>query len=87
MLEMFPGNYLWSYNTMLAFAAGGQIGDMELVMPNLTANVGDNDVWHDEWTGLAAILEMRARQCLSDRSYSETMYLASLYEIIGEHFG
>ncbi len=86
MYEMFPGNYLWSYNTMLAFSAGGQIGDIELIMPDLTENDGDNEVWHYKWMELADILEQRAEGCISDRSYSETMFLACLYAIIGEHF-
>lgn len=86
MLELFPGNYRWSYNTHLVFAAGGQLGDLELIMPALTAAEGDDEVWHAEWTRLAAIVEARAEASLSDRSYSDTMFLACLYEIIGEHF-
>ena len=61
MLELFPGNYRWSYNTHLAFAAGGQLGDLALIMPVLTENVGNDEVWHDEWTRLAGIVEERAQ--------------------------
>jgi len=86
MFEMFPGNYLWSYNTMLAFAGGGQIGDIELIMADLSANHGDNELWHRKWMELSGIVEQRADGCISDRSYSETMFLACLYAIIGEHF-
>jgi dienelactone hydrolase len=71
---------------MLVFAAGGQIGDLELIMPKLTKHAGDNEVWHQEWTRLATIVEKRAQQSRSDVTYSETMYLACLYQIIGEHF-
>ena len=86
MLELFPGNYLWSYNTMLAFAAGGQIGDLELIMPQLTEGAGNNEVWHREWTRLAEIVKTRAEEHRSNLSRSETTYLACLYQIIGEHF-
>ena len=86
MLELFPGSYRWSYNTHLAFAAGGQLGDLELIMPVLTENVDNDEVWHDEWTRLAGIVEERAQSSLSDRSFSDTMFLACLDEIIGEHF-
>ena len=57
---MFPGNYLWSYNTMLAFAGGGQIGDIELIMADLSENDGDNELWHRKWMELADIVEQRA---------------------------
>ena len=38
MHEFFPSNYRWSYNTLLAFAAGGQLGDIALLLPRLEAS-------------------------------------------------
>lgn len=86
MYEFFPGNYLWSYNTMLAFAAGAQIGDLALIMPRLQEHDGDNEIWHEEWARLAKIVKNRAENQQSDLSASEAMYLACLYEIMAEHF-
>lgn len=85
MFEFFPGNYRWSYNTLLAFAAGGQLGDVALILPELSKSVGDDDAWHREWARLADILEKRA-QAGSRHSAAENYFLASLYHTISEHF-
>jgi dienelactone hydrolase len=87
MYTFFPDNYRWSYNTLLAFAAGAQLGDVALIHPTLVANVGNDDTWHQEWARLAGILERRAQtQGGSRQSASENYFLASLYHTISEHF-
>jgi len=48
MFEFFPGHYRWSYNTLLAFAAGGQLGDIALIHANLSRDVGKDEAWHRE---------------------------------------
>jgi dienelactone hydrolase len=83
--EFFPGNYRWSYNTLLAFAAGGQLGDIALIHPMLARGVGDDTVWQREWSRLAQILERRA-QGGSRCTAAENYFLASLYHTISEHF-
>ena len=35
MFELFPGNYRWSYNTWAALAAGGEFGDLGLILDRL----------------------------------------------------
>jgi dienelactone hydrolase len=85
VFEFFPGNYRWSYNTLLAFAAGGQLGDIALIHPTLLSKVGDDAAWHDEWTRLADMLERRAKAG-SRHSAAENYFLSSLYHTISEHF-
>src|SRR6478752_3675261 len=85
MFEFFPGHYRWSYNTLLAFAAGGQLGDFALIQRNLAKDVGKDDAWHREWARLADILEKRAKAG-SRFTAAEDYFLASLYHTIGEHF-
>jgi dienelactone hydrolase len=85
VFEFFPGHYRWSYNTLLAFAAGGQLGDLALIHSNLSAEVGKDEVWHREWKRLAEILEQRARGG-SRFTAAENYFLSSLYHTISEHF-
>jgi len=85
MFEFFPGNYRWSYNTLLAFAAGGQLGDVALIHPNLTKDVGNDEAWHREWARLEGILEERAKRGLRHAA-AENYFLSSLYHTISEHF-
>ena len=85
MFEFFPGNYRWSYNTLLAFAAGGQLGDVALIHERLRENVGNDEAWHHEWARLAGVLEKRA-QAGSRFSAAENYFLSSLYHTISEHF-
>ena len=85
MFEFFPGNYRWSYNTLLAFAAGGQLGDVALIEEKLRENLGQDDAWHAEWARLAEILEKRA-QAGSRHTAAENYFLSSLYHTISEHF-
>ncbi|HEX9463014.1 MAG TPA: alpha/beta fold hydrolase [Alphaproteobacteria bacterium] len=85
MFEFFPGNYRWSYNTLLAFAAGGQLGDVALILPRLQQSAGDDDAWHREWSWLAEVLSRRAEGA-SPATASEDLFLSSLYHTIGEHF-
>ena len=85
MFEFFPGNYRWSYNTLLAFAAGGQLGDFALIEASLRGKVGQDDAWHTEWARLAAILEKRAKSG-SCHTAAENYFLSSLYHTISEHF-
>jgi dipeptidyl aminopeptidase/acylaminoacyl peptidase len=85
MIEFFPQHYRWSYTTLLAFAAGGQLGDIALILPRLQSKVGDDDLWFQQWTWLAHVLEERAEGG-SDETASEDLFLASLYHTIGEHF-
>lgn len=87
MFEFFPGNYRWSYNTLLAFSAGAQLGDVALIYDTLSRSAGDDGVWHSEWARLAEILERRAgAPKASDFTASENYFLASLYHTISEHF-
>jgi dipeptidyl aminopeptidase/acylaminoacyl peptidase len=83
--HFFPGNYRWSYNTLLAFAAGGQLGDITMVVERLAGSVGDDAAWHREWAWLAGVLEQRARKG-SRLTAAENYFLASLYHTISEHF-
>ncbi|MCK9913309.1 prolyl oligopeptidase family serine peptidase [Microbacteriaceae bacterium K1510] len=85
MFEFVPGNYRWSYTTLLALAAGGQFGDIALALPKLSAKVGDDEAWHDAWAWLADTVERRAAGA-SAQTVSETFFLASLYHTISEHF-
>lgn len=85
MYEFFPGNYRWSYNTLLAFAAGGQLGDIALIHQQLLKNVGNDEAWHREWAWLADVLENRA-QGTSRHGAAENYFLSSLYHTISEHF-
>ncbi|RZS86597.1 alpha/beta hydrolase family protein [Pigmentiphaga kullae] len=81
----FPDNYRWSYNTLLAFSAGAEIGDFGTILPELSKNVGDDEAWRDGWLALAHVLEARA-QGKTGITRSEDMFLASLYHTISEHF-
>ncbi len=85
MFELFPGNYRWSYNTLLALAAGGQLGDFSLIRERLSAQVGNDEAWHEQWAWLAGVLEKRA-QAGSRHTAAENYFLASLYHTISEHF-
>jgi dienelactone hydrolase len=85
VFEFFPGNYRWSYNTLLAFAAGGQLGDFALIRDQLTEDAGNDEVWHREWARLAHILERRAKGG-SRHTAAENYFLSSLYHTISEHF-
>lgn len=85
MYEFFKGNYRWSYMTLLAFSAGGQLGDIALVVSKLKDRVGDDGAWHDAWTWLGEVLEGRAEGA-SKATASETLFLAAVYHMIGELF-
>lgn len=85
MYEFFPGHYRWSYNTLLAFAAGGQLGDLALIHSSLAAETGKDEAWHREWKRLADILERRAKGA-SRFAAAENYFLSSLYHTISEHF-
>jgi len=85
VFEFFPGNYRWSYNTLLAFAAGGQLGDFALIQKQLTQEAGNDNAWHREWARLADVLEKRAKAG-SRISAAENYFLSSLYHTISEHF-
>ncbi|HEV8259169.1 MAG TPA: prolyl oligopeptidase family serine peptidase [Burkholderiales bacterium] len=85
MYELFPGNYRWSYNTLLAISSGGQLGDFALIRDALSAKVGDDDAWHRQWARLADVLEKRAKSG-SRWTAAENYFLSSLYHTISEHF-
>src|SRR3954471_21546797 len=85
MFEFFPGHYRWSYNTLLAFSAGGQLGDFALIEKALHENVGKDEAWHREWARLADVLEKRAKAG-SRFTASEDYFLSALYHTISEHF-
>ncbi|MGQ0655994.1 MAG: alpha/beta hydrolase family protein [Betaproteobacteria bacterium] len=85
MFEFFPGHYRWSYNTLLAFAAGGQLGDFALIEKNLKAKMADDEAWHGEWARVAGVLEKRAASG-SRFAAAENYFLSSLYHTISEHF-
>ena len=85
MFHFFPGNYRWSYNTLLAFAAGGQLGDITMVVERLAKAVGDDAAWHREWAWIADVLEARAKKG-SRLTAAENYFLSALYHTISEHF-
>jgi dienelactone hydrolase len=85
MFEFFPGDYRWSYNTLLAIAAGGQLGDIALIHSSLARDVGKDEAWHREWARLAGILETRAKAG-SRHAAADSYFLSSLYHTIAEHF-
>jgi dienelactone hydrolase len=85
VFHFFPGNYRWSYNTLLAFAAGGQLGDIAMVVERLQQAVGDDAAWHREWAWIAGVLEQRAQQG-SKFTAAENYFLSALYHTISEHF-
>lgn len=85
MYEFFPGNYRWSYNTLLAFAAGGQLGDFAFIEKELKVHASDDGAWHREWARLADVLEARAKAG-SRHTAAENYFLSSLYHTISEHF-
>src|SRR5262245_30356853 len=89
MFEFFPGHYRWSYNTWAALAAGGEFGDLGLILDRLRAHVGQDEIWYETWTWLADLLEQRAQENLSlgtKASAGENYFLASLYHKIAEQF-
>ena len=87
MYEFFPGNYRWSYNTLLAFSAGAQLGDVASIHEVLLSSDGDDEAWQREWAALADRLEKRATASGASRyTATENMLLASLYHTISEHF-
>jgi len=85
MHEFFPGNYKWSYNTLLAFCGGGQIGDVTRVLRRLEGTA-DDAAWHDAWQEIADVAARRAAGSQQPRSAWQHHLLASLYGIISEHF-
>jgi dipeptidyl aminopeptidase/acylaminoacyl peptidase len=89
MFELFPGNYRWSYNAWAALAAGGEFGDLGLILDRLRERAGNDEVWYDAWTWLANLLERRAEENLAvgtKTSAAENYFLASLYHKIAEQF-
>ena len=89
MHSFFPGNYRWSYNTLFAFAAGGEFGDVAMVVDRLVGHDGDDEAWIREWAWLADLLHRRAVVSLERNavtSATENFFLSSLYRTIGEHF-
>ena len=89
MFELFPGNYRWSYNAWAALAAGGEFGDLSLILDRLRQSEGDDREWQEAWAWLAGRLEQRAAENLAigtRRSASENFFLASLYHKTSEQF-
>jgi dienelactone hydrolase len=89
MFELFPGHYRWSYNAWAALAAGGEFGDLGLILDRLRGAVGRDETWYEAWTWLADVLEQRAEENLSvgtKASAGENYFLASLYHKIAEQF-
>src|SRR6185312_934759 len=89
MYEFFPGNYRWSYNTWCALAAGGEFGDISLILPRLSEHEGDDDRWLVAWNWLAQRVEARAAERLENGSHAsaaDSYLLASLYHKISEQF-
>jgi pimeloyl-ACP methyl ester carboxylesterase len=85
MHEFFPGNYRWSYNTLLAFCGGGQVGDVARVLERLQSTT-DDAAWHEAWQEIADVATRRATQATHPRSAWQHHLLASLYGVISEHF-
>ena len=78
MFELFPGNYRWSYNTWAALAAGGEFGDLGLILDRLRSSGGRDEDWYEAWTWLADLLERRAEENLSvgtKASAAKTIFL------------
>lgn len=85
MFEFFPGNYKWSYNTLLAFCGGGQMGDVAAVLAKLQGATDDSS-WHGAWQEIADIATQRAAGTTQPRSAYQHYLLAALYGVISEHF-
>jgi dienelactone hydrolase len=85
MYEFFPGNYKWSYNTLLAFCGGGQVGDVDRVVSRLQGS-SDDTAWHDAWQEIAVSARTRAQASSERASQYQNRLLATLYGIISEHF-
>jgi hypothetical protein len=89
VFELFPGNYRWSYNVMMAMTAGAQLGDIGLIAERLRQPRADDTAWHHEWSWLAEVLERRAAEALargSSETASDDLFLASLYHTMAERF-
>jgi dienelactone hydrolase len=89
MFELFPGNYRWSYNAWAALAAGGELGDVSIILDRLRDSMGDDQEWYAAWSWLAERLEHRAEENLAvgtKMSASENFFLASLYHKVSEQF-
>lgn len=67
MFEFFPGNYKWSYNTLLAFSGGGQLGDIAPVIERLRNSQSDQE-WLSAWGEAADIASRRAQGAASEAS-------------------
>lgn len=85
MFEFFPGNYKWSYNTLLAFSGGGQLGDIAPVIERLRNSQSDQE-WLSAWGEAADIASRRAQGSASEASAWQHYLLSSLYRIVSEHF-
>ncbi len=85
MYEFFEGNYKWSYNTLLAFCGGAQMGDVARVLERLRG-ASDEFAWHDAWQEIADVATRRAAQTRHPRSAWQHHLLAALYGILSEHF-
>lgn len=85
MHEFFPGNYKWSYNALLAFCGGGQMGDVSRVLSKLQG-AADDGAWHGAWQEIADVATRRATSATHPRSAWQHHMLSSLYRVISEHF-
>ena len=64
-LMYFPGNYRWSIALLPALGGapwgGAEMGEIHRIGLRLNDRVGDDQAWHEEWTGMAAHLERQGR--------------------------
>ena len=71
---------------MMALAAGAQVGDLAIILPKLQAYAGNDETWHEQWSLLGDIAIDRAKSLTTNVARSETLFLATLYKIMAEHF-
>jgi dienelactone hydrolase len=62
------------------------MGDLAIILPELQSKVGNDEAWHDQWSRLANILVSRAAGAVTATSKGDFLLLATLYQIMAEHF-
>lgn len=89
----FPDNYRWSFNVLLvlatARAGGAEIGEVDMVARRLATDVGNDELWFDEWVREGDRIRELAETAL-DRGHRQSaashFRRACTYYMIGEHF-
>jgi alpha-beta hydrolase superfamily lysophospholipase len=89
----FPDHYRWSHGLLMALGAapygGAEIGEVHAVGQALSARMGDDHAWFDEWCTMADRLRAAAQEHLAQgRTATAASYAlrACNYFQIGERF-